>query len=50
MTAQATIIRALGLARERSKADPDFDIYRSIISQIEYLEAWCVAGRAKLCR
>ena len=39
MTAQATIAKALGLARERLKAAPTFDIYQSIILQLEYLEA-----------
>ena len=39
MTAQATITRALDLARERLKAAPAFDIYQSIVLQLEYLEA-----------
>jgi hypothetical protein len=39
MTAQATITRALNLARERLKAAPAFDIYQSIVLQLEYLEA-----------
>lgn len=39
MTAKATITRALDLARERLKAAPAFDIYQSIVLQLEYLEA-----------
>jgi hypothetical protein len=39
MTAQATIAKALNLARERLKAAPTFDIYQSIVSQLEYLDA-----------
>jgi len=39
MTAQATIARALDLARQRLKDAPTFDIYQSIVSQLEYLES-----------
>lgn len=39
MTAQETIKKALKLARERLKVAPNFDIYQSIVSQLEYLEA-----------
>jgi len=39
MTAQETIKRALDLARERLKAAPTFDIYQSIVLQLEYIEA-----------
>jgi len=51
VTAQETINKALKLARERLKAAPTFDIYQSIVAQLEYLEGLLNGGetdRSKL--
>ena len=39
MSAKVIIDKALDLARNRLKSAPDFDVYQSIVSQLEYLEA-----------
>ncbi len=39
MTEQEIIAKALEIARVRLKAAPTFDIYQSIVSQLEYLDA-----------